>query len=167
MQQIDKYLPLLQLTDLIRSIHKFRKSSLKIRQGNQKFYLVDMALRNAVLRVGPELFTDPTMLGLYAENLVYNALAKWPGVLQIDYYHENQKEVDFIVHIHPSQFLPVEVKYRNSWGARDVTGLRQFTEQFNCATPWIITKKREEMGVSDGILRIPLLEFLLLFDGQT
>ena len=29
-QQIDKYLPLLQLTDLIRSIHKFRKSSLKI-----------------------------------------------------------------------------------------------------------------------------------------
>ena len=164
-QQIEKYLPLLELTDLLRSIDKFRASSLKVRQGNQKYYLVDLALRNAVLRIGNELLTDETMLGLYAENLVFNVLKSWPGVLQIDYYREASQEVDFVVHARPGGFLPIEVKYRKVWSGADVKALRFFAEKNGCAQSLVITKRADDYGDFEGLLRVPLLHFLLTFDG--
>jgi uncharacterized protein len=166
-QQIEKYLPLLEMTDLIRSVGKFRSSAIRIRRGNQKYYLVDVGLRNAVLRIGREILKDDAVLGLYAENLVFNALKKWPGVLQIDYFREGQKEVDFVVHTGPSQFVPVEVKFRNNWSDKDLGGILQFKEKFKkeSAAPLVVTKKREHFMLRpDGLLMIPLLHFLLLFD---
>ncbi len=169
-QQIEKYLPLLELTDLLRSIDKFRKAALKVRQGNQKYYLVDLALRNAVLRIGNELLEDNAMLGLYAENLVCNVLRTWPGLLQIDYYRENNSEVDFVVHTRPNRYLPIEVKYQNQWNDSDIKGLRSFAEKNSCSMPLIITKDRSDFGLIEGtsttkVFRIPLLHFLLVFDG--
>jgi predicted AAA+ superfamily ATPase len=166
-QQIEKYLPLLEMTDLIRSVGNFRNSAMRVRRGNQKYYLVDVGLRNAVLRIGPELLKDDTVMGLYAENLVFNAIKKWPGVLQIDYFREGQKEVDFVVHTRPSHYVPLEVKYRNKWSDKDLSGIVQFREKFKkkCAAPIVVTKKREHFILhEDGLLMIPLLHFLLLFD---
>ncbi len=164
-QQIEKYLPLLEMTDLISHAGKFRKSAIRIRRGSQKFYLVDLALRNAVLRIGDELLSDDDILGLYAENLVFNALKKWDGILQIDYYRDSaQREVDFIVHTRPDHYLPVEVKYRNRWSSRDLRGLRYFNEHYHCGKPLLVTKTRESFGDMGDIFGIPLLQFLLMFD---
>jgi predicted AAA+ superfamily ATPase len=116
-QQIDKYLPLLEMTDLIKHAPKFRKSAVHVRKGNRKYYLVDLALRNAVMRLSEEeILNDESVLGLYAENLVFNALKKWRGILQVDYYRNRNYEIDFIVHTGPTRYWPVEVKYRKSWG---------------------------------------------------
>jgi predicted AAA+ superfamily ATPase len=165
-QQIEKYLPLLQMTDLIRSASKFRKSSVRERTGSQKFYPVDLALRNAVLRLGREVLNDPGTLGLYAETLVFNALKKWLGTLRVDYYRESQMEVDFVVHTRPMQYLPIEVKYSSKISQDDVKGVHRFRSRFHCSMPFVITKDRDAFGLDEdlGVFKIPLILFLLMFD---
>jgi predicted AAA+ superfamily ATPase len=135
-----------------------------------KFYLVDLALRNAALRVNHStLQQDNDVLGLYAENLVFLALRKWRGTVQMDYYREKDKEVDFIVHLGPRRHWPVEVKYRNNLKASDFKGIDAFARRCrtDVMTPVVVTKNWNDLGQLEGrneIFRIPLILFLLLFD---
>ena len=163
-QLIYKYLPLLEMTDLIAPVGKFRKSPIRVRRGNQKYYLVDLALRNAVLRIGEELLEDPVMLGFYAENLVFNALRKWKGVLQIDYYRSGKNEVDFIVHTRPSRYMPIEVKYRDGFSKKTLSGIEFFSRRHACHSPLVVTKRKQDFGTKEDSFYLPLLYFLLLFD---
>lgn len=163
--QIEKYLPLLEMTDLVYRVEKFRKSPLRVRRGKMKFYLVDLALRNAVLRLTETLLQDEAMLGLYAENLVFLALKKWRGTLQMDYYREGGGEVDFIVHIGSKGYLPVEVKYRERIEPGDLNSVRHFVARYAERTmPIVVSKRWEDFGKRDGFFYIPLPLFLLLFD---
>jgi len=145
-----------------------RRRTANVLRGDQKFYPVDIALRNAVLRVGKEVLSDSVAIGLYAENLVFNALNKWHGELTIYYYRDAGKEVDFIVHTNPSSHLPVEVKYRNCWSENDIKGLFHFSGRYSCHGPAVVTKAGDDFGkleFSAGeVFRIPLAMFLLLFD---
>lgn len=163
--QIEKYLPLLEMTDLVYRISKFRTKALRVRKGLMKFYLVDLALRNAVLRLNETLLSDDTTLGLYAENLVFLALKKWRGTIQMDYYRDRHEEVDFIVHCGPHRYLPVEVKYRNEIKAGDYNGLRKFVLKFKHTTqPIMVTKSWNDFGKKKDVFLLPLPMFLLLFD---
>lgn len=168
-QQIDKYLPLLEMTDLIRHAEKFRPSPVRVHQGSRKFYPVDLALRNAVLRLGHEIHEDPTIIGTYAETLAFNALMKWPGVLGVDYYRDGKKEVDFVVHTRQSMYSPIEVKYRNQVSNKDARTLLQFSVKYNCHTPILVTKNidgfgRHTLNDDTTYFQMPLGIFLLLFD---
>lgn len=164
-RQIEKYLPLLEMTDLVYHLSKFRKSPLRVRKGRMKFYLVDLALRNAVLRLTDTLLQDEATLGLYAENLVFLALKKWRGAIQMDYYRDRDGEVDFVVHVGPRAYLPVEVKYRNAIQAGDVKSLKGFAGRYSArARPILVTKRWEDFGWKDDVLFIPLPMFLLMFD---
>jgi hypothetical protein len=163
--QIEKYLPLLEMTDLVYRISKFRTKPLRLRKGLMKFYLVDLALRNAVLRLNETLLSDDTTLGLYAENLVFLALRKWRGTIQLDYYRERHSEVDFIVQCGPQRFLPVEVKYRNEIKAGDLAGVQRFCNRFPPSPQAIlVTKRWADFGRKEGAFLLPLSMFLLLFD---
>lgn len=163
--QIEKYIPLLEMTDLIYKLSKFRATPLRLRKGNMKFYLVDLALRNAVLRLTDTLLTDEATLGLYAENLVFLALKKWRGTIQMDYFRERDAEVDFIVHVAPNRFVPIEVKYKNSLQSSDFRGLRKFVSSYKkCSQPLIVSKRWSDYGSSSDGFCIPLPLFLLLFD---
>ena len=164
--QIDKYLPLLEMTDLVYHISKFRSGPVRIRKGMRKFYLVDLALRNATLRLTETLLQDETALGLYAENLVFLALRKWSGTIQMDYYRERQSEVDFIVHTGPHRLLPVEVKYRQAVPQDALRGVSRFVERYAKKTmsPLIVTKQWEDLGKRAAAFYIPLPLLLLLFD---
>lgn len=164
--QIDKYLPLLEMTDLIYHISKFRSGPVRIRKGMMKFYLIDLALRNAALRLTDTLLGDETALGLYAENLIFLGLKKWSGTIQMDYYRDRQGEVDFIVHAAPNRFLPVEVKYRNDIPQDALRGVRKFIEQHpkKSMRPIVVTKNWTDLGGRDSAFFIPLPMFLLLFD---
>ena len=163
--QVEKYLSLLEMTDLIYRISKFRTKPLRVRKGLMKFYLVDLALRNAVLRLNESLFADDTILGLYAENLVFLGLKKWRGTIQMDYFRDRHTEVDFIVHCGPHRYLPVEVKYRNEIKDVDFAGLNKFKDKFKkTAQPIMVTKNWSDFGIREGVFQIPLPMFLLLFD---
>lgn len=170
LQQVQKYLPLLEMTDLVTHIEKFRKSALRVRRGNVKFYLVDLALRNAVLRLRDDVLSDAQTMGLYAENLVFNALRKWPGLLSIDFYREKDGEVDFVAQTKPNRYLPIEVKYRDSIQQADLLGLWAFKKKFRAVGPFVVTKRKDDFGwigtVEEGTrcFSLPLIHFLLLID---
>lgn len=162
--QVEKYLPLLEMTDLVTHVEKFRRSPLRVRRGSVKFYLVDLALRNAVLRVPETSFADPSTLGLYAENMVFNALRKWKGPVAIDYYRERNEEVDFIVHVGARKYVPFEVKYRDTIKSEDLRGVLNFGRRFSTAPGIIVTKRSEDFGKRNNLFFLPLLHFLLMFD---
>lgn len=163
-QQIEKYLPLLEMTDLVYRLERFRRSPLRVRRGRMKFYLVDLALRNAVLRLTETLLQDPAALGLYAENLVFLALRGWRGAIQLDYYRERDEEVDFVVHVGEGRYLPIEVKYRESIRPADLSPIHAFMRrQGGAAHPIVVGKKWSDFGGPE-VTRLPLPMFLLLFD---
>jgi predicted AAA+ superfamily ATPase len=165
--QIDKYLPLLEMTDLVYRLEKFRANPVRVRKGMMKFYLIDLALRNAVLRLDENLLRDEGKIGLYAENFVFLALKKWQGTIQLDYYRERQGEVDFIVHVSPGTYLPIEVKYRNAVTKNDIISIKKFCYKYRVENPPIlVTKNWNDFGRLDIAFRIPLPLFLLLFDRQ-
>ncbi len=161
---IEKHFPLLEMTDLIRHIQRFTKSPLKVRRGNIKCYLVDLALRNAIWRIQENLLEDDQVLGLYAENLVFNALKKWKGTVDINYYKEKGGEIDFIVHMGAGAYLPIEVKYRENFKDSELKKIRNFCKRFRCPTGIVVTKKWADFGPKDGLFYMPLPHFLLLFD---
>ncbi|MFB3924017.1 MAG: ATP-binding protein [Terriglobia bacterium] len=164
-QQIEKYWPLLEMTDLVYRIERFRKSPTRVRRGLMKFYLVDLALRNAVLRIAEMPGDDPSLVGRYAENLVFLALKKWPGTIQLDYFRERDDEVDFIVHVGPRTYLPVEVKYQEQIKASDFRGVESFHRRVRPTwLPIAVTKKWEDFGGRGSVFQIPLPLFLLFFD---
>ncbi len=161
--QLERYLPLLEMTDLLAHIEKFRKSPLRVRRGNVKFYLVDLALRNAVLRIQPDgLLADEKMLGLYAENLAFGVLTRIRGKLALDYYREKSGEVDFVLHVGARRYLPVEIKYVSHINDGDVAPVRRFMNAFGAPVGILVTRNREDFGMRNGILHLPLLHFLLL-----
>lgn len=164
-QQVEKYVPLLEMTDLVAHVPKFRRSPIRVRRGNVKFYLVDLALRNAVLRLQESITADMEAMGLYAENLVFNALHKWRGTVALDYYRDRNGEVDFIVHTRPQQYLPIEVKYRHSIQNHDLRAIRDFIRRFQTGPGLLVSLRREDFGRrGDDLFFLPLVHFLLLFD---
>lgn len=163
---IEKYFPLLEMTDLIRHVQRFSKNPVRVRRGNIKCYLVDLALRNAVLRIGEEVLKDDYILGLYAENLVFNALKKWRGAVETEYYKDRKAEVDFIIHAGAGSYLPIEVKYREHVDERDHVNINRFRTRFHAiGNGVIVTKRWRHFGrTKDGLIYFPLPYFLILFD---
>jgi Holliday junction resolvase-like predicted endonuclease len=136
----------------------------KFGRGSLKFYLVDLALRNAVLRLPEDITSDAETMGLYAENLVFNALRKWRGTLTIDYYRDRDGEIDFIVHTCPQRDALVESKYRESINDSDLRTLRNFARRFGRTFSLVISKRIEDLGWRGDVVFPPLLHFLLFFD---
>ncbi|MBI5747343.1 MAG: ATP-binding protein [Nitrospirae bacterium] len=161
---IDKYFPLLEMTDLIHHAEKFTKSPIKVRRGNIKCYLVDLALRNAILRIQESLLKDAQMLGLYAENLVFNALKKWEGTVNISYFREKGAEIDFIVHTGAGRYLPIEVKYKEQIQNVELRAIKNFCGRLKCPTGMVVTKLWDNFGKRNNFFYMPLPHFLLLFD---
>jgi len=155
---IEDNLPRLIMTDLIIRIQKFRHQPLRVRQGNIKCYPVDLALRNAVLKTWDDFTADPVMMGLYAENLVVHELCKWSEAIEVAYYREKNKEVDFVITYGGSRYLPMEVRHRKS--TDKTTGLKHFMRKYGLAFGVVITREHDTRFV-DGILYMPLRYFLL------
>ncbi len=152
---VEENLPRLELTDLIMRIRRFSRQPLSVRQGNMKCYPVDMALRNAVLKTW-ELPDEQTM-GLYAENLVLREMTTWPEKIEISYYRERNKEVDFVLTHGGNRYLPIEVKHRGR--VDPPRGLRHFMRRHRLKFGVVITREAEARW--DELLYLPLRYFLL------
>jgi len=173
-QSIEKYFPLLEMTDLVRSVEKFSKSPVKLRRGNIKCYLVDLALRNAVLRLREDILKDDTVMGMYAENLVFNAISSIEGLLAVNYYREKDNEVDFILHLGAAHYVPIEVKYRNVISSGDLQVFERVNERYKFGGGLLVTKKWDEpwdepdepvwLGQIGNLYTIALPYFLILFE---
>ncbi len=159
---LEKYLPYLEMTDLVKTVPRFSKRPLKYRRGSVKCYLVDLALRNAVLKLNHRLLKDETVMGLYAENLVFNALRQFEGQIELTFYKDAKREIDFVVHLGGKRYLPVEVKY--SRRPDDLPSMERFLREYNQSLGIVVTKDLYRPSEPSGkVLFIPLSIFLLFF----
>lgn len=155
---VEDNLPRLIMTDLIIRIRKFSHQPLRVHQGSIKCYSVDLALRNAVLKTWDDFTSNPTMMGLYAENLVAQEICKWAEAIEVAYYRQKEQEVDFVITYGGSHYLPVEVKHRMSDDR--AAGLKHFIKKYKLDFGVVITRDRN-CRFSEGILYLPLRYFLL------
>ncbi len=151
---VEENLPRLEMTDLILRVPKFSHRPLRVRQGNLKVYPIDMALRNTVLKTWGQVESP---LGVYAENLVVRELVSWSERIEVAYYREKGKEVDFVLTHGGNKYLPIEVKS----GERldKVDGLKSFMKRFDIGFGLVVT--RRELKFENNILFLPLRYFLL------
>ena len=98
------------------------------------------------------------MMGLYAENLVVQEINKWPEAIEVAFYRDKGKEVDFIVTYGGNRYLPIEVKHRRK--KEHVTGLQHFMKKYKLSFGVKIARDRSAR-FEDGLLRFPLRYFLL------
>lgn len=145
------------------------KAALK---GRAKIYLVDAALRNAVLLRGEEIQHHPEEMGIIVETTVLRHLYAYyyRDRPQVVYYRDpkSEREVDIIVRS-PAYVLPVEVKYRETAHLGEKDGLVTYCRQ----TPgvrwaYFVTRQEEDFGVSTfpgletQILKVPAHVFTYL-----
>ena len=168
---IESYFPLLEATDLVWRLHKFTGSKATAKAGNFKTYLVDMAVRNAVMKLSQEqLVADDTLMGKYAENVVANHLRRWPGLVELAYYRKGNDELDFIVDLGAAR-VGVEVKYRNQIDEKSLWRSAVVAKELKCEglilvtkdvlTPAQITQTGARLGLP--FAAVPLAAFLMLF----
>jgi predicted AAA+ superfamily ATPase len=157
-QIVEDNLPLLEMTDLVQRVRKFRSQPLRVREGNFKCYVVDLALRNAVMKSWNAIPGDDRLLGLYAENLVANHLAAWPQAIEVAYYREKDREVDFVVTCGGDARLPVEVKHQRQ--AEEPRGLLHFMSRYHVPLGLVVTRE-QRLDLRGRVLYIPLRYFLL------
>jgi uncharacterized protein len=168
---IETYFPLLEATDLVWRLHKHTSTKSTPKAGNFKTYLVDLAVRNAVLKLSQEqMVADPTLMGAYAENVVANHLRRWPGLVELGYWRRNNDEIDFIVDLGSTR-IGVEVKYRNEVQGKDVPKAARLCEAHGCEACIMVTKEPMVREVVEKLKTqssvplavVPLAAFLMLF----
>ncbi len=168
---VETYFPLLEATDLVWRLHKHTSTKATPKAGNFKTYLVDLAVRNAVMKISQEqMAADPTLLGAYAENVVANHLRRWPGLVELGYWRRNNDELDFIVDLGAAR-IGVEVKYRNEVQHKDVLKATRLAEQLGCEACIVVGKEPlpadELEKLKDQaplpLAVVPLATFLMLF----
>jgi predicted AAA+ superfamily ATPase len=168
---ITTYFPLLEATDLVWRLHKYTGSKATAKAGNFKSYLVDLAVRNAVLKLTPErLMADEPVLGLYAENIVANHLRRWPGLVELAYFRDRDKELDFIVDLGATR-IGIEVKYRATLNENELNKSRAIAETLGCEAFVVVCKERPDESLEKRLQEksriplavVPLADFLLLF----
>lgn len=159
---LEKYLPLLEMTDLVKTIPKFSKRPFKYRRGSVKCYLVDLALRNAILKLGGKILEDNFMLGLYAENLVFNSLRSFERAVELSFYKHKKMKVDFVVNLGGNRFLPIEVKYRDTLD--DIAPIKHFIKKYSQRLGIVVTKHFPKNREENELIFVPLPIFLLFFE---
>ena len=168
---IETYFPLLEATDLVWRLHKHTSTKATPKAGNFKTYLVDLAVRNVVMKLSQELMVaDATLMGAYAENVVANHLRRWPGLVELGYWRRNNDELDFIVDLGATR-IGVEVKYRNEVQHKDVLKAARLSQQLGCEACIMVSKQplieadvsrlKEQAPVPLAV--VPLAAFLMLF----
>jgi uncharacterized protein len=168
---IETYFPLLEATDLVWRLHKHTSTKSTPKAGNFKTYLVDLAVRNAVLKLSQEqMVADSTLMGAYAENVVANHLRRWPGLVELGYWRRNNDEIDFMVDLGSTR-IGVEVKYRNEVQDKDVLKAARLSEAHGCEACIMVTKEPMAPEAVEKLKKqsslplavVPLAAFLMLF----
>ncbi len=169
---VANHLTLLEQANLIYRVPPVEMSGKKVLRSRNKYYLVDAALRNAVLLRGEEILTRPDEMGLIVETTVLRHLFAYHyrDVPTIGYWRDARtgKEVDIIVQS-PKYTLPFEVKYQESPRLRESSGLVAYCTLEEVDRAYWVTKQDKDFdvvrmgGLQTEFLKVPahILCFLL------
>lgn len=160
---VANHLAFLEQANLIYRLPPADVSGKRMLKARNKYYLVDAALRNAVLLKGEEILTNPDEMGFIVETTVLRHLYAYyyRDTPEIVYWRDPStgKEVDIIVRS-PAYTLPFEVKYNENAAIGKDDGLYNYciAARPNCA--YLVTKRDgdfglEAMGDGTTMLKIP------------
>lgn len=161
---VANHLLLLEQANLIYRLPPAEVGGKRVLRARNKYYLVDAALRNAVLLRGEEILTNPEEMGLIVETTVLRHLFAYyyRDTPDIIYWRDpvSQKEVDIIVRS-PNYVFPFEVKYQDNPNMRANSGLVAFCRKEKVKYAYWVTKRDSDFGVTTfedldtKFLRIP------------
>ncbi len=161
---VSNHLTLLEQANLIYRLPPSGLGGKQILKARNKYYLVDAALRNAVLLRGEEMFTNPEEMGTIVETTVLRHLYAYyyRDTPEIVYWRDavTQKEVDIIVRS-PAYVLPFEIKYRENPQLDKKSGLGTYCLSENPKQGYLVTKRDGDFavtqlkGIETKFLKIP------------
>lgn len=149
---VSNHLALLEQANLIYRLPPVEVSGKKILKARNKYYLVDAALRNAVLLRGEEILTNAEEMGVIVETTVLRHLYAYyyRDVPEIVYWRDpvSQKEVDVIVRS-PRYVLPFEIKYQENPNLRKSSGLVAYCRLEHVKQAYWVTKLDKDFGITE------------------
>jgi predicted AAA+ superfamily ATPase len=161
---VANHLKLLEQANLVYCLAPIRTGGKQVLKARNKYYLVDAALRNAVLLRSEEVLSKPDELGLIVETTVLRHFYAYTyrDRPQIVYWRDakTEKEVDIIVHS-PAYTIPIEVRYREHASLERAGGLVTFCATEHIRQAFLVTKRDVEFdevrfdGVSTRFMRVP------------
>lgn len=161
---VASHLALLEQANLIYRLPPAGVSGKRVLKARNKYYLVDAALRNAVLLKGEEILTNPDEMGKIVETTVLRHLYAfyYRDTPEIIYWRDpvSQKEVDVIVRS-PKYLLPFEIKYQENPNLRESSGLVVYCRLEKVKQAYWVTKLDKDFGLTefDGLdtkfLKVP------------
>ncbi len=166
---LEKYISYLESANLIYISKLINISSKQMLKTQNKIYISDAAIRNAVL-LKDDITNDPTELGIIAETAVYKHVNSfnYNASTQVGYFRgtDKNKEIDIIIkfseNIDP---IMIEVKYRENPKIKENDLI---IIQANGVRPnLVITKNIDDFGIyqysnNKEIYKIPASVFLYL-----
>ena len=89
---------------------------------------------------------------------LWRELMGWPERIELTYYREKTREVDFVLTHGGNRHVPIEVKHRTRFD--QIGGLKSFMGRFKLPFGCIITRD-QTVNFEDDVLYLPLRYFLL------
>lgn len=168
---VANHISLLEQANLIYRVAPDAIGGKKILKARYKVYLVDAALRNAVLLRGESVLQDPKQMGDIVETAVLRHLYAYHyrETPRITYWRESrtEREVDIIIKT-PNITIPVEVKYREDETLTPASGLAIYCQKEKVPQGYWVTKQEDDFGLvalpghATSYLRIPAHIFTYL-----
>ncbi|MGI6359082.1 MAG: ATP-binding protein [Bacillota bacterium] len=164
---VEKYIEHLRQANLVYVSAPINLSGKKALKTQNKIYIADPAIRNAVL-MQSDLLINPAEMGLMVETAVYRHLQSfyYQSATRVGYYREAGKgdqEIDVVIQLPRGKVL-VEVKYRETYDLAELQPL--ITHASDATATLLITKKDEDYGPlpasSSNVYRLPAYAFLYL-----
>ncbi|MHC1725634.1 MAG: ATP-binding protein [Syntrophobacteraceae bacterium] len=149
---VANHLVFMEQANLIYRLPPSDVSGKRMLKARNKYYLVDAALRNAVLLKGEEILTNSDEMGRIVETTVLRHLYAYHyrDMPEIVYWRDSiiNKEVDIIVKS-PAYILPFEIKYKEDAAIGKNDGLYIYCNTAKVKLAYLVTKRDSDFGLED------------------
>lgn len=165
---VENYIQYLESANLIYQSWPVDMAGKKVLKAKPKIYIVDAAIRNAVL-MDDSLLTDPVEMGKIVETAVYKhtAVFYYQQATSVGYFRGGKKgkEIDIVVDYPSTKNILIEVKYREGAPIADDDAIAELRGEASATI--IVTKNSGDFGVHNtkcgkDMLCIPAFAFLYL-----
>ncbi|MDY6949899.1 MAG: ATP-binding protein [Thermodesulfobacteriota bacterium] len=161
---VANHLTLMEQANLIYRLPPSALGGKQVLKARNKYYLIDAALRNAILLRGEEILTQPEEMGTIVETTVLRHLYAYyyRDTPEIVYWRDaaTHKEVDIIVRS-PAYVIPFVVKYKEKPGLDKKRGLGTYCISEKPKYAYLVTKRDVDFavtrlgGVDTTFLKVP------------
>lgn len=163
---VENYIKYLENSNLIYTSKSISIKGKKVLKSQQKIFIADAAIRNAVL-MNDDIIADAAEMGIIVETAVNKHIRTfyYNTIAEIGYYRDtvSNKEIDIVVIVPKASPIMIEVKYREGAPIKKTDAIVTMQEGI---PNLVITKNAEDNGIFDyegkQIYKIPAFAFLYL-----